>query len=455
MTKIKPSQVSGFPEWLPSQKILENQFIDKIARYFESFGFIPIETPAVERDEVLSSKGEINKQIYSLYRPNVETDKERDTGLSLHFDLTIPLARYVAQYHNSLVFPFKRYQIQKVWRGERAQRGRFREFYQCDIDIIGDGELDLYADAEVAYIIYLIFKELAFGPFKIHISNRKLLLGIIEAFNSKKGEALEFIQILDKIEHSDPGMDKIKMLLIERIGSDEGLISLFDALLSPGTSNEKKLSLLKSQDFLTQDFMQGVNELSELYNNLVLLGCNDKDINIDISIVRGLDYYTGSVFETFLVGHEKGLGSVCSGGRYDDLASHFISKRLPGVGISIGLTRLLSYVFEKGIIKTDRAGLSMVMIALLDRRYLKRYIEWLCFLNSNTINSEIYIQDAPLKKQIVYADRKGIDFVILFGADEERLGIIKLKDMRNNTQTTFPQDKGIELILDHILQGDS
>nr|VFK26221.1 MAG: histidyl-tRNA synthetase [Candidatus Kentron sp. MB] len=454
MLKVKPSPISGFPEWLPAQKLLEAGFVRKITRIFESFGYAPIETAAVERDGVLASKGEINKQIYSIFRPNVDTAAERETGLSLHFDLTVPLARYVAQNHHSLSFPFKRYQIQKVWRGERSQKGRFREFYQCDIDIIGDSNLDLYADAEVAGIIYLVFQELQFGDFVIHLSNRKLLRGIMEVFDiSGEGETLEFLQILDKVERSASGIEAIKKLIAERIGKSEKLQSLLDFLLAPDSSNREKLSLLKEAEFESDVYRQGVHEINQVYNRLSDMGCADNRINIDVSIVRGLDYYTGTVFETFLTGHEKKLGSICSGGRFDDLASNFIDRKLPGVGVSIGLTRLLSYIFDKKIITQGKSTPSHVMIAMMDHKNIPRYIQWMQQLRKDGINVEIYIQNAKLAKQLKYADKKGIEYVIIFGEDEEEMELLKLKNMAIKQEQTFPLTTAISAISDKIKEG--
>lgn len=446
MAKVKLIPISGFPEWLPAQKLLESNFIKKITNIFESFGYTPIETAAVERDEILTSKGEINKQIYSIFRPNVETEAEKETGLSLHFDLTVPLARYVAQYNQQLSFPFKRYQIQKVWRGERAQQGRFREFYQCDIDIIGDSKLDLYADAEVAGIIYFTFKELNFGDFTIHFSNRKILLGIIEEFNVPEDKIQEVLQILDKVERSATGMEAIKSLIARRISKDDTIRSLFDCLLTLETTNKEKLSKLTQLKLNSEIYRQGVSEISEVYNYLINIGCEENNFNIDISIVRGLDYYTGSVFETFLSGHEKALGSICSGGRYEDLASHFIDKKFPGVGISIGLTRLLNYIFDKNIIEQKKSTSSHIMIAMMDRKYVSKYIEWQNIFRNKGYNCEIFIQNSSLKKQLKYANQKGINYVILFGEDEEEGHIVKMKDMRMNYEHSYVFSNAIELL---------
>jgi histidyl-tRNA synthetase len=453
MKIVSPSAISGFPEWLPDQKILESSYLNRITKIFESFGFVPIETPAVEKDDVLSSKGEINKQIYSIFRPNVETENERETGLSLHFDLTVPLARYVAQHFSQLTFPFKRYQIQKVWRGERAQKGRFREFYQCDIDTIGNGKLDIFADAEVAAVIYHIFKSLAIGAFRIHFSNRKLLMGIMEAFNITGEDSAAFIQILDKVERSAKGMQSVRTLLAEKVGGAEEINTLLEVCLTPDTSNAEILRVLKSTDIASDLYRSAVDELEKVYGYLIDLGCGDQDIRIDISIVRGLDYYTGTVFETFLLGHEKGLGSICSGGRYDDLASFFIDRKLPGVGISIGLTRLLSYLFEHKIVEQLHSSLSQVLICMLDRRFMPQYIKMLNEIQEAGINAEIYIEDESLGKQLRYANKKGIHYVILAGEDEFNSGTIKLKDMSAAEETTFENNAtspGIPKIVDVI-----
>lgn len=453
-TIVKPSPISGFPEWLPYQKKHESEYIRQISLIFESFGFVPLETSAIERNEVLSSKGEINKQIYSLSRPNADKEEDKDTGLSLHFDLTVPLARYVAQNYNNLAFPFKRYQIQKVWRGERAQKGRFREFYQCDIDIIGNSELDIYADAEVASIIYKIFKKLSFGDFRIHISNRKILSGIIESFNINEEESANFFTALDKAERSADGMAALKNLLSENISKEDKIISFLDFMLTERVGNKEVIQRLQEIYFPSEKYTLGVRELLDVYNNLILLGCKDADIKIDISIVRGLDYYTGTVFETFLIGHEKTLGSICSGGRFDDLASYFTDKKLPGVGISIGLTRLLSYIFDNNLIDNKEISTSKIMIAMMDRKYLEQYIKWMSYFQLKGINAEIYIASDSLKKQLSYADKKGIRYVLIYGEDEEGKKIVKLKDMNNkesrNEQTIAYTENTEGLIVGNI-----
>ena len=339
INRITPSPISGFPEWTPAERLLEQQMIDQIRAAFERYGFSPIETPAVERNAILTAKGgaETERQIYSLTGLHPQSGGDaRD--YSLHFDLTVPLARYVAQHNNELVFPFRRYQIQKVWRGERPQHGRFREFTQCDIDIVGDGKLSLMADAEIPAAISTVFTSLAIGDFTIRISNRKILTGYLEHLGFDESESSLILREADKIDRQGTGP---LLQALDDLPNGNAATSDILALVQMSGSPADVLCALELIDGGDR-FRQGVDELKAVFEHATAFGIADENIAADIGIVRGLDYYTGTIYETRLDDHPQ-LGSICSGGRYDDLTSYFIRKTMPGVGISIGFTRLCSH----------------------------------------------------------------------------------------------------------------
>ena len=351
MSKVEPRTLPGFMELLPQEQILFNQIQDKIKNTYEKFGFLPLDTPIVEDSNVLLAKagGETEKQVYRFSKGK--------SDLSLRFDLTVPLAKYVAKNYGELAFPFRRYQIGKVYRGERQQKGRFREFYQCDIDIIGDGNLSIINDAELPLIIYNIFKELGFEKFTININNRKILNGLFEELELTK-LGTDILRIIDKIEKI--GKENVIKELEEFKITKEKISKIIDFIEIQG-SNDEKLNKLKSFNFKNEIFANGVQELEDVVKYMRAFGMQENNFKIELTIARGLDYYTGTVYETFLDDY-KSLGSVCSGGRYENLAEYYTDKKLPGVGISIGLTRLFYQLNEIKLIEAKKKSIADVLI---------------------------------------------------------------------------------------------
>lgn len=439
---VQPGPVSGFPEYLPEEQLQFNRLLKIIENGFRAFGFTPIVTPAAERIDILASKGEINKQIYGLYRPNVEDD-EQETDMALHFDLTVPLARYVAQYLQQLDFPFRRYQIQKVWRGERPQKGRFREFYQCDIDVIGSEKLDPMYDAEMPAVIYRIFNEMNFGRFMIRMSNRKILQGFLESRGIHGGKIQDVLRSIDRLPKIGPEAVKKEMTGVPGLKPEtvNEILSIADIC----GNGEKVMSHLEQFSTDNDTFQTGVNELGLLAKNLDALGVPSDAAEFDLSITRGLDYYTGTVYETFLLDYPA-LGSVCSGGRYDDLASHFINRKLPGVGISIGLTRLFSNLLEEGVIKPDRKSPTQVLVTVMDRERLSEYLRIATMLRKEGLSVEVYLEDRRLGKQFKYADKKGIPIALVAGENEFEKGVWRLKDLRAGEQVEVEEAGLVEVI---------
>ncbi len=422
MEKIEPRTLSGFMELLPNEQILFNQMKEKIQKTYEKFGFLPLDTPIIESAEVLLAKagGETEKQIYRF--------QKGENDLALRFDLTVPLAKYVAKNYGSLSFPFRRYQIGKVYRGERAQKGRYREFYQCDIDIIGDGELDLINDAEIPSVIYNLFRELGFEDFTIKINNRKILNGLFEGIYQKENST-EILRIIDKI-------DKIgKNAVIEelqKIGVEEKQIRfIIDFIEIEGTSDEK-IEKLENLGIDNDVYKKGLEELKTVVKNVRLFGVPEANFKVDLTIARGLDYYTGTVYETFLNDYRE-LGSVCSGGRYENLAEYYTEKSLPGVGISIGLTRLFYKLNELNIIKAEKKSISDVLIIPLTEN-LEEPIKLSTEIRKLGVNTEIYLNNKKLKAKFKYADKLEIPYVIVVGDDEIRLNKIKLKNMKTGEE---------------------
>ncbi len=422
MEKIEPRTLSGFMELLPNEQILFNQMKEKIQKTYEKFGFLPLDTPIIESAEVLLAKagGETEKQIYRF--------QKGENDLALRFDLTVPLAKYVAKNYGSLSFPFRRYQIGKVYRGERAQKGRYREFYQCDIDIIGDGELDLINDAEIPSVIYNLFRELGFEDFTIKINNRKILNGLFEGINQKENST-EILRIIDKI-------DKIgKEAVIEelqKIGVEEQQIKfIIDFIEIEGTSDEK-IEKLENLGINNDVYKKGLEELKTVVKNVRLFGVPEANFKVDLTIARGLDYYTGTVYETFLNNYRE-LGSVCSGGRYENLAEYYTEKSLPGVGISIGLTRLFYKLNELNIIKAEKKAISDILIIPITEN-LEEPIKLATDIRKLGINTEIYLNDKKLKAKFKYADKLEIPYVIVIGDDEIKLNKVKLKNMKNGEE---------------------
>ncbi len=433
MEKIQPKTLSGFMELLPNEQVLFNQMLDKIRSSYEKFGFLPIDTPVIEASEVLLAKagGETEKQLYTFTKG--------DSNLTLRFDLTVPLAKYVAEYYNQITFPFRRYQIGKVYRGERAQRGRFREFYQCDIDIIGDSDLNIINDAEIPAIMYETFKSLGLESFSIHINNRKILNGLFEAANVKE-KSVDIMRTIDKIEKI--GKDTAVAIFRDDYNIEEESINTIVSFIEINGTTDEKLEKLQNLGIENELYIKGVEELKEVVKYIRLFNVQDEAFEIDLSIARGLDYYTGTVYETFLNDY-KSIGSICSGGRYNDLAGYYTDKQLPGVGMSIGLTRLFFILNDIGLIETDRKSISDVLVVSMIED-LSKSIEVANGLRSAGINTEIYFDNKKIKAKFKYADRLNIPYVIVIGEDEIKSGMLTIKNMQNGTQEQMPIDKIIE-----------
>ena len=422
MAKTEPRTLSGFMELLPNEQILFNQMKEQIENTYKKFGFLPLDTPIIELSEVLLAKagGETEKQIYRF--------NKGDNDLSLRFDLTVPLSKYVAKNYGNLSFPFRRYQIGKVYRGERTQKGRFREFYQCDIDIIGDGELDLINDAELPSVIYTIFKNLGFNGFTIRVNNRKILNGLFENLGQKE-KSVEVLRIIDKIDKigKDAVIEELSKLGVSEIAINK----IIDFIEIGGTSNEK-IEKLKELQIENENFEKGVEELEYVIKNMRIFGIPEENFKVDLTIARGLDYYTGTVYETFLNDYRE-LGSVCSGGRYENLAEYYTDKKLPGVGVSIGLTRLFYKLNELNLIKADKKSISDVLIIPMVED-LSKPIKLATKLRNNGVKTEIYLNNKKLKAKFKYADKLEIPYVIIIGEDEIAQNKCKLKDMKTGEE---------------------
>lgn len=436
MNKIEPKTLSGFMELLPNEQVLFNQMVDKIRRSYEKFGFLPIDTPVIEASEVLLAKagGETEKQIYTFTKG--------DSNLTLRFDLTVPLAKYVAEYYNQITFPFRRYQIGKVYRGERAQRGRFREFYQCDIDIIGDGELNIINDAEIPAIMYETFNSLGLENFSIHINNRKILNGLFEAANVKE-KSSDIMRTIDKIEKI--GKETVIAIFKDDYNMQEESINTIINFIEINGTTDEKLTKLEKLGIDNELYFQGVQELKEVVKHIRLFNVPDEAFEIDLSIARGLDYYTGTVYETFLNDY-KTIGSICSGGRYNDLAGYYTDKVLPGVGMSIGLTRLFFILNDIGLIKADKKSISDVLVVSMVED-LEKSIEVANALRNAGINTEIYFDNKKIKAKFKYADKLNIPYVIVIGEDEIKSGLLTIKNMQEGTQEQLEIEKIIEKLI--------
>ena len=429
MAKTEPRTLSGFMELLPNDQILFNQMMNTIEETYQRFGFLPLDTPIIELSEVLLAKagGETEKQIYRFNRG--------DNDLSLRFDLTVPLAKYVAKNYGNLSFPFRRYQIGKVYRGERTQKGRFREFYQCDIDIIGDGELDLINDAELPSVIYMIFTKLGFSNFTIRINNRKILNGLFESIG-QKDNSVEILRIIDKIDKI--GKEAV-IEELEKINIGKEKIDKIINFIEINGSNDEKIEKLKKLKIENELFNKGLSELAFVVKNMRLFGIPESNIMVDLTIARGLDYYTGTVYETFLNDYRE-LGSVCSGGRYENLAENYTDKKLPGVGISIGLTRLFYKLQELNLIKAEKKSVSDVLIIPMVED-LSVPIRVANKLRSNGINTEVYLNNKKLKAKFKYADKLEIPYVIVIGEDEIEKQVVKLKSMKTGEEKEIKIDE--------------
>ena len=446
MKKIKPSLLRGFDqEYLPQEQLQFNALVDTIRRVFELYGFLPLETPSAERREVLTSKGGVEKEIYALTRLAEADDDEAATKGALRFDLTVPLARYVAMRERELAFPFRRYQIQRVWRGEtpQARKGRFREFYQCDIDIIGREKLGTLAEAEIPSVIYSVFKEMQIGDFRIRINNRKVLKGLLQHFGIAEQQAPAVLRILDKAE-------KEEALNIRAQLEHEGIPAaaardLFD-LISARRDTKETLGVLAQY----AECAQGLAELRAVVEAMRGFGVPDSAFAVDLGIVRGLDYYTGTIYETTLVDHPE-LGSICSGGRYDDLASYFTDTKLPGVGISIGLTRLFSKLKEAGLLRPPARTPAEVLVTTMEGQALGGYLEMARQLREAGVNTEVYLEQAKLKNQLAYAEKKGFRVALIAGEAEFARQVVQVKDLAQRTAADCARGElvaAVRLLLD-------
>ena len=430
---IKPSNVVGTMELLPNEQILFDNVKNIIEDTFKKHGFLPIDTPVFEKNEILLAKGggETTKQIFKI-------DSE-SKDISLRFDLTVPLARYVAQYFSDLNFPFRRYHIGKVYRGERNQKGRYKEFYQCDIDVIGNGKLDIKNDAELPYIIYEIFSKIINEKFAINFSNLKIINGLFE--NLGVDNKTDMLRIIDKIEKI--GFEKVVEEL-KNTGLDGNNLEKITEFIKISGSNEEIIEKLNSLGIENELFDKGVEELKEVYECMKLFGIPEDFININLTITRGLDYYTGTVYETFLENYRQ-LGSVCSGGRYDDLASNYTSQILPGVGISIGLTRLFYQLLDKNLFKEIKTNSIDALIIPMENCYDYAIKLLNKFENSGKI-IQIYFEDAKMKKKISYADKLNIPYIIIVGEDEKANNTYTVKDLKTGEQSTVDFEGLIKLI---------
>ena len=432
MNRVEPRTLPGFMELYPNEQIVFNNIKKVIEETYQSYGFYPLDTPVIESSDVLLAKagGETEKQIYRFTKG--------DSDLSLRFDLTVPLAKYVAKRYNELTFPFKRYQIGKVYRGERPQKGRFREFYQCDIDVIGDESLSIMFDAEVPSIIYDIFKKLNIGDFIIRLNNRKVLGGFFE-YLELTDKITDILRIIDKLEKI--GTDNVIKELEELSISSDKIDKIIKSISIKGT-NDEKLNSLKELNINNDNFINGINELETVINTMRLMGINENNFEIDLTIARGLDYYTGTVYETILKDYPN-IGSVCSGGRYDDLAGYYTDKKLPGVGISIGLTRLFDQLRENNILNIEEASIMDMLIVPFceDYEYIFKVYN---ALRKNNIKVDICYLDKGFKQKMKYANKINAKYVILIGEDEINENVVTLKDMISGEQEKLTIDKLLE-----------
>ena len=434
--KVIPRTLPGFMELKPNEQILFNQIKEKIEESYKRFGFLPLDTPILELSEVLLAKagGETEKQIYRFTRGD---------DLAMRFDLTVPLAKYVSKNYGELQFPFRRYQIGKVYRGERPQKGRFREFYQADIDIIGDGELSIMNDAEIPSIIYTTFKNLGFDDFTIRINNRKILNGLFEYLNIVE-LSTEIMRIIDKLEKI--GKENVKLELL-KLNIEEEIVDKILEFISISGDNEEKIEVLEKLNIKNEVFEKGLFELKEVVKYIRLFGVPEGNFSIDLTIARGLDYYTGTVYETFLDNYRE-IGSVCSGGRYDNLAENYTDKSLPGVGIAIGVTRLFDQLNDLKLIKTEKESISDVLVISTSDDVSE------CLPIANTfrkegINTEVYMNDKKMKAKFKYADKLKIPYVAIIGEDELKENKVSLKNLITGKQDTINIQEAVEILKEY------
>ena len=436
MAKMTPRTLSGFMELLPQPQQQMERMMDILRRTYSLYGFTPLDTPVIEASEVLLAKGggETEKQIYRF--------QKGDADLALRFDLTVPLAKYVALHYNDLSFPFRRYQIGKVYRGERAQRGRFREFYQADIDIIGDGKLDITNEAEIPAIIYQTFTSLGLKRFQIRVNNRKILNGFYAmlGLTEQSGDIMRTVDKLDKI-----GAEKVRTLLVDECGvsaESAGEILKFIAIAG---GNEQVLAALESYRGRNEVFDEGLDQLNTVVKYLSAFGVPAENFAVDLTIARGLDYYTGTVYETTLLDHPE-IGSVCSGGRYDNLAEYYTDRQLPGVGISIGLTRLFYVLGEQGLLNPDLPTAPADVLILPMTAELSPAVTLATRLRAAGIRTQLYTEQRKFKAKMSYADKLGVPYVVFLGDDEIAGNVVACKDMTSGEQTTLPFEETLALI---------
>ena len=445
MAKVQPRTLSGFMELLPEQQMKMERMMEVLRESYSVYGFAPLDTPIIESAEVLLAKGggDTEKQIYRFMKG--------DSDLALRFDLTVPLAKYVAGHYSELCFPFRRYQIGKVYRGERAQRGRFREFYQADIDIIGDGKLDIINEAEIPAIIYNTFTKLGITKFKIKVNNRKILNGFyaMNGMSDKAGDIMRTVDKLDKI-----GPHKVKQLLIEEVRmlpcKTENVL---DFMAICGT-NEEVIERLEMYRGMDETFDQGLEELKTVTKYLKAFGVPEENFAIDLTIARGLDYYTGTVYETEMTEHPE-IGSVCSGGRYDNLAEYYTDKQLPGVGISIGLTRLFYVLNEQGLLNEEMVSSPCDALVLPMSEDVGFAISAATCLRKAGVRTQIYGEKKKFKQKMSYADKLKVPYAVLIGEDEEAAGVVSVKDMVSGEQLKLSPEEAAAHIAAGIAQKNS
>ena len=437
MSKVQPRTLSGFMELMPARQIQFDRMMAVLRESYSLYGFTPLDTPIIEASEVLLAKGggETEKQIYRF--------QKGDSDLSLRFDLTVPLAKYVAQYSNQLAFPFRRFQIGKVYRGERAQRGRFREFYQADIDIIGDGKLDISNDAEIPAIIYRTFTSLGLKRFQIRVNNRKILNGFYAMLDltHESGAIMRTVDKLDKI-----GAAQVKELLMaEEIGLNAEQAGEIMRFIAIDGSNAEVLQALEGYRGRHPLFDEGLDELTTVARYLAAFGVPEDHFKVDLTIARGLDYYTGTVYETTMLDHPE-IGSICSGGRFDNLAEYYTDKKLPGVGISIGLTRLFFVLEDQGYLNDQLNTAPADALILPMTEDLSAAIALATQLRSAGVRTQLYGEQKKFKQKMSYADKLGVPYVIFLGEEEIASGVTAVKNMRTGEQVKVSPDEAVKLI---------
>ena len=442
MATVTPRTLSGFMELLPAQQQQLERMMDILRTTYSRYGFTPLDTPVIEASEVLLAKGggETEKQIYRF--------QKGDADLALRFDLTVPLAKYVALHGNDLAFPFRRYQIGKVYRGERAQRGRFREFYQADIDIIGDGKLDITNEAEIPSIIYQTFTALGLTRFQIRVNNRKILNGFYAmlGLTDRSGDIMRTVDKLDKI-----GPHKVRACLMDDVGLTGDQAEEIMRFISITGSNDQVLSALEGYRGRHELFDQGLDELTTVTRYLAAFGVPEVNFAVDLTIARGLDYYTGTVYETTLLDYPE-IGSVCSGGRYDNLAEYYTDRQLPGVGISIGLTRLFYVLGEQGLLNPSLPTAPADVLILPMTQDLTPAIQLATRLRGAGVRTQLYTEQKKFKAKMNYADKLGVPYVVFLGDDEIAAGLVACKDMTSGEQTKLPFDATLSRIQEGLFQ---